>query len=382
MPQLQQLAFSPEEYRRRVRRVQELLIERDLDAMLCHHFPSICYLTGMQCVLWTKYFLTIVRREGDPILLGQSFEMPNALYCVWTPELVGYDLNDDPVEVTVNLLKQLGLDRKRLGIETNYLRAPLYLQLTSALSGATLCDASDLIDSVKAIKSAPEQRLLRDVAKLTDAGMLAALDAVADGALDQDVARAAYEALIGGGSEHMALDPIVTVGARSGIPHSTHARVRMSAGDTILIELGANVHRYTAAGFRCAVIGEPPAQVSFMADACVESLNALIAAMKPGAVAHDVATAADGAWTDATDRFVWHGFYAYSLGIGFPIDWNDCPLVIKRGEEWVIEPGMVFHCTTSLRDTARYGTAFSETVLITESGPELLTSVPRQLVVA
>lgn len=382
MSQLQHLAFSVEEYRRRVRRVQELLIERDLDALLVHHFPNICYLTGMQCVLWTKYFLTIVRRDGDPILLGQSFEMPNALYCVWTPELVGYDLDDDPVTVTVDLVKQLGLDQKRLGIETSYLRAPLYLRLTDALAAATLTDASDLVDTVKAIKSAPELDLLRQTARLTDAGMQAALDAVADGALDQDVARAAYDALIGGGSEHMALDPIVTVGARSGIPHSTHARVPMKTGDTVLIELGANLHRYTAASFRCAVIGQPSNQVSFMADACIASLNSLMAAMKPGAVAHDVAMAADNVWTEATSRYVWHGYYAYSLGIGFPIDWNDCPLVVKRGEDWTLEPGMVFHCTTSLRDTAKYGTAFSETVVITETGAEVLTSVPRTLTVA
>ncbi|MEA2582058.1 MAG: Xaa-Pro dipeptidase, partial [Thermomicrobiales bacterium] len=75
-------------------------------------------------------------------------------------------------------------------------------------------------------------------------------------------------------------------------------------------------------------------------------------------------------------------YYAYSLGIGFPIDWNDCPVVIKHGESFVLEPGMVFHCTTSLRDTAKYGTAFSETVLITDSGAEVLTEVPRELVVA
>ena len=48
----------------------------------------------------------------------------------------------------------------------------------------------------------------------------------------------------------------------------------------------------------------------------------------------------------------------------------------------MLQPGMVFHCTTSLRDTAKCGTAFSETVLITETGAEVLTDVPRELVVA
>jgi Xaa-Pro dipeptidase len=379
---LRRLAFDVSEYRRRLRGVQDILIERDLDALLCHHFPSICYLTGMQSVLWTKYFLTVVPRDGDPILFGQAFEMPNALYCVWTEDRVGYDLDDDPIDATRRLLVERGMATKRLGIETDYLRAPVYLRLRDALAGATLIDASDVVDRVKVIKSEPEIAHLRHAARLTDAGMAAALAAVGDGVLDQEVARAAYDALIGGGSEHMALDPIVTVGARSGIPHSTHARVRMQRGDTVLVELGANIDRYTAAGFRCAVVGPPTAQISFMADGCVASLTAMIDAMKPGVVAGDVAKKADAAWTEAIARFVWHGYYAYSLGIGVPIDWNDCPVVVKHGESFALQPGMVFHCTTSLRDPAKCGTAFSETVVITDTGAEVLTTMPRVLHVA
>ena len=382
MTDLQRLAFDVAEYRRRVERVQQILVERELDALLCSHFPSICYLTGMQCVLWTKYFLAIVPRTGDPILFGQSFELPNALYSVWTPDRVGYELDEDPVAATCRLLQERGLATTRLGVETAVLRVPVYERLRDGLPDACLVDASDVVDRVKVIKSEPELAHLRHAARLTDAGMTAALAAVGEGVLDQEVARAAYDALIGGGSEHMALDPIVTVGSRSGIPHSTHARVPIERGDTVLIELGANIHRYTAASFRCAVVGPPPPTVSFMANACLASLDALIAALKPGAVAGDIAAVADRAWPDAIGRYVWHGYYAYSLGIGFPIDWNDCPYVIKRGEDWTLEPGMVFHCTTSLRDPARCGTAFSETVAITESGAEVLTDVRRQLVVA
>jgi Xaa-Pro dipeptidase len=379
---LRQLAFTVEEYRRRVGAIQRLMAERGLDALLCHHFPNVCYLTGMEGVLWTKYYLAVVPNAGDPILLAEDFELPNARYCVWTDDLVGYDLSDDPVAATRRLLVERGLATKRLGIETRVLRVPLHDRLRTALPEATLLDASDLVDLVKVVKSEPEIAHLRHAARITNAGMTAALGAVAAGVFDQEVARAAYDALIGGGSEHMALDPIVTVGARSGIPHSTHRRVRIERGDTVLIELGANVHRYTAASFRCAVVGPPPAQVAFMADACLTSLDALIDRMRPGAVAAEIAAAVDRVWESATARYVWHGYYAYSLGIGFPIDWNDCPAVIKHGESLVLQPGMVFHCTTSLRETAKYGTAFSETVLVTESGPNVLTDVPRELVIA
>src|SRR5207248_1789875 len=161
-------------------------------------------------------------------------------------------------------------------------------RLRAALDGTALVDASDVVDSVKVVKSEPEIAHVRRAAALTSAGMRAALAAVGEGVMDQEVARTADEVLIGGGSEYMAPDPIVTVGARAGIPHSTHRRVEIRRGDTVLIELGANIHRYTAACFRGAVVGTPRPEVAFMAASCLASLDALIAHMRPGAVAHDV----------------------------------------------------------------------------------------------
>ena len=84
-----------EEYRRRARRVQAIMAERDLDALLCHDFPSICYLTGMESVLLTNTSCGRAAR-GDPILLSESFELPNALYCCWTRRHVGYELRLGP----------------------------------------------------------------------------------------------------------------------------------------------------------------------------------------------------------------------------------------------------------------------------------------------
>ena len=46
-----------------------------------------------------------------------------------------------------------------------------------------------------------------------------------------------------------------------------------------------------------------------------------------------------------------------------------------------LQVGMVFHCSTSLREVGQYGTTFSETIVITNDGCEVLTDVPRELVI-
>lgn len=52
---------------------------------------------------------------------------------------------------------------------------------------------------------------------------------------------------------------------------------------------------------------------------------------------------------------------------------------VSRGSTTVLQPGMVFHCSTSIRDPLQAGATCSETVLITDKGCEVLTSLPREL---
>ncbi len=210
----------------------------------------------------------------------------------------------------------------------------------------------------------------------------AAIDATAAGKTDNDLALAGYQAIIGGGGEYMCYDPIVTVGGRSGIPHTTHRRVAMNHGDVVFMEMGACIHRYNAPIMRTIVIGPPADQVRRMAEACCASVNTLIEHIKPGIPARDVALRAQACLDDVLAAgLIWHGYYGYSVGLGFPPEWNDSPVEITVNSETILQPGMVFHCNTSLRDVGRYGTAFSETVLVTDRGCDVLTNGPRVLVV-
>ncbi len=80
------------------------------------------------------------------------------------------------------------------------------------------------------------------------------------------------------------------------------------------------------------------------------------------------------------ERYMWHGLYGYCIGLGFPPRWDDCgSLFIKRDDFSILEPGMVFHVSTTLRDIGRHSITASETVVVTEIGNEVVTSVPRML---
>ena len=119
-----------------------------------------------------------------------------------------------------------------------------------------------------------------------------------------------------------------------------------------------------------------------MAETCIAALDAAIAAIRPGLTSHVV----DKAARDVIERAGFEENYrkrlGYSVGIGFAPDWGEGHIIhLNVGDQSVLEPGMVFHMPPALRRYARWGVGMSETVLVTESGCEVLTGFPREILV-
>jgi Xaa-Pro dipeptidase len=381
MSALEQPAFPVEEYRSRVAQVQARMRELGLDALLLRDRANICYLTGFENGYMVAYHAAIVPAAGEPVLVASDFEMLNALAGSWCRERVTFAVLSDPFAATCGALEERGWARGRVGVETSVLSAAAFRALSDRLPQASLVDLGDAISAVKSIKSRREIEYLRQAGRLTTRGMQAALAEVAAGTTDNQVAAVASATLIAGGSEFPCIEPIVTVGERSGLPHSTFRRTTIGPGDAVLIEIAGCICRYSAPLMRSAAVEPVSADVRRAADACRDSLNLLIDQMRPGALAADVARRARAAWTPLCDELIWHGIYAYSVGLGFPPDWNDTPLCVRVDSDFSLQPGMCFHATTSLRRAGKFGTAMSETVLITEQGCEVLTGTPRELLV-
>src|SRR5262249_38584968 len=157
-----------------------------------------------------------------------------------------------------------------------------------AVPAAKLIDATDLVPSAAAVKSPAEIAYLREAARISSVAMRAAIEAVQEGRTDNDIAAVAAERLVREGSEYMCYQPIVTVGPRSGVPHSTFQRVPIRRGDPVFMEFGACIRRYSSPVMRTALVGKPPDKMKQMFGMCLASVNTSLANLKPGAVAGEV----------------------------------------------------------------------------------------------
>jgi Xaa-Pro dipeptidase len=377
-----ELVFEVAEYARRLRNVRASMSERGLDTLLVHDFPNIFYLTGHQTFGLANYHCLIVPARGDPVLVVRSLESAIARKYSWLEEFVIWQDHEEPVNVTVEALNQRGWGSGRIGIEERsaYLSVFAANMLRNLLSGAEFQYASGLVEQLRRIKSRQEIDYIRKTAKLTALGIEAAVEEAGRGKTENDVAAAATAAMYRGGSEFMAREPTVNSGPRSGIAHTTFRRRELMTGDSVLLEMSACYNRYSAPLMRTISIGEPSDLLKRMSDACIAALRAATEQLRPNQTAGDVERAFSSALKAA-------GFNAgkragYSIGIGFPPTWMEAHIIpLKRDDPTVLEPGMAFHIASALREPERYGAACSESVLVTESGCELLTHCEQRLFV-
>jgi Xaa-Pro dipeptidase len=260
-----------------------------------------------------------------------------------------------------------------------FLSPAVHARLRTAL-GERVEGGSGLVEAVRRIKSAAEVGLIRSACRLTEAGMQAALQTIAPGRTENQVAAAAYAAMVGGGSDFLVGDPIVTSGWRSGVGHFTFANRALEPGDAVLLEFGACRRRYFGPLMRSAVVGEPASDLTRMGETVIAALEAAIAAIRPGVTSGAVDQACRGVIEAAGYEPYFRKRTGYSVGVAYAPDWGEGHIVsLRRDDPTPLEAGMVFHIPPALRVPRRYGLGMSETVLVTEGGCEVLTRFSRTI---
>ncbi|KTS43945.1 Xaa-Pro aminopeptidase, partial [Methylobacterium radiotolerans] len=227
---------------------------------------------------------------------------------------------------------------------------------------------------------AAELEAIRAAARYAQAGLAAGLDACAAGTDENAVAAAMLAAATAAGSEAMAMEPLVASGPRSGLPHMTWRRRRLEPGDAVFLELAGSHARYHAALMRSVWIGPPPDEASRMTDCALRALDAALDAIRPGHPCSAPHEAAQAVIDAAGYGPAFRKRIGYSMGVAFAPDWGEGGLLsLFTGEDRPIEPGMVFHLPATLRRYGAWTVGASETVIVTASGAEPLSDLPRTL---
>lgn len=147
------------------------------------------------------------------------------------------------------------------------------------------------------------------------------------------------------------------------------------------MEMGGTYCRYNSAMSRTVLVGQPDPRLRRMAQVSTDALAAARAKFRPGATSGEVDFAARDTIARAGLADAFKHRTGYSIGIGYPPDWGEGRLQsIKEGDPTVLEPGMVFHLIPDLKLAGLGGAVCSEVLLVTDTGHEVLTPYPYDVV--
>jgi Xaa-Pro dipeptidase len=379
------LAFSPEEYVRRYDVIQAAMAERELDALLVRGPENITYLNGYETPGYYKYHCIVVPKNGEPVFMVRDFEWINTPEFAWSTKFVKVYDWDHPPTITANVLKQLGLDdAKRIGVEKQcfFFTVDEMETLARELPSNEYVDATQILWDARMVKSAEEVAVMRRSATLVDKAMLAGWEATRAGASGDSINAVVNKTLLEHGGEYMGLPPFVLAGERSCLPHQTGGANCLGEEDVMYFEISASQRRYTAALMRTVFVGAPRDEWRRAAEACIGAVEAALEVIKPGVTPHDADLAARKVTTDAGFADYHRNRLGYSIGISYPPDWGEGEIIsLRQGEHRPLQAGMTFHMPPLCLKYREFGIGFSESIVVTETGCERLSKLPRELVI-
>ena len=372
--------FPAQEFHARAAALQARIRQEGADALLLTGPENIFWVSGRQTAGYFAFQALLVPADGTPLLLVRQLEETGARADVWFDDIHTWQDGQDPAVELARLLRGQGISRLATERAGWFVSPQMMGSLEAALGGIALVDGSGWVERLRMVKSPRELQAIRHAAQYAEAGMAAALSACRAGASENEIAAAMTAAAITAGSEAMAMEPLISSGPRSGIPHATWRRRQLGAGDGIFLELAASHDRYHAAPMRAAWVGTPPDAAQRMMDTSLRALDAALAALRPGepcAAPHEVVQQIiDAAGFTAAFR----KRSGYSMGAAFAPDWGEGAILsLFTGVTTPLEPGMVSHLPITLRDYGRFTVGVSETVIVTETGAEPLSTLPRQI---
>jgi len=381
-PKRNPLPFSDAEYAARLAAVRVGMEKAGVEVILTTVPENIVYLTGYHSLGYFTYQLLVIPDNHPPILLTRGLIRHKASIDSCLDHVVSYSDTEDPDEATYRLLSDYGLLGKRIGNQDDawFFSAGRYKKLLSRLGVSDLTDCSGIIEEVRKIKSPREIEYIRAAGRYSAASIEAAIDAVRPGALETEISAAAHEAMHRAGSEYLGHSAQFVTGPAGGLAFECAQRRPVAENDVVYMEGGGTHNRYNAMLSRTVIVGQPDPKWLSMAEASRDALETAKAATRAGVTSHEVDRAARQVIAKAGFANGFEHRLGYSIGIGFPPDWGEGRIMsINENDETILRPGMCFHYIPDIKFPHEGGVVFSESLVVTETGYELLSQYSQEI---
>ncbi|MCL2916094.1 Xaa-Pro peptidase family protein [Shewanella corallii] len=377
MKSILQRGFTTAEFEMRATKAQQMMREKEVDAIVLTTEPNVRYFSGFHTQFWhspTRPWFLILPAEGKPIAVIPEIGA-SGMAGTWVEDIRTWASpcpEDDGISIVASVLNSLpsrfGRVGATLGIES-HLRMPVnnYLQLTKLVT-KEFVDVSLAIHELRQVKSAAEIEKTREICRITNVGFDKIASYAKVGMTEREICKQfGIDMLMEGADECPYIIAGSGLDGYDSIIMGPTDRV-IEEGDVLIIDTGAVRDGYFSDFDRNWAFGHASEQTKAAYRATYEATTAGFEAARPGNTTSDIYNAmwkvleANGALGNDVGR----------LGHGLGMELTERPsntatdnTVLKPGMVMTLEPGMVYAPGKSM--------VHEENIVITENGAEWLS---------
>jgi Xaa-Pro dipeptidase len=245
--------------------------------------------------------------------------------------------------------------------------------LQPALPKATFEDGESLLADLRMQKDVTEVEAMRKAARIAQESLVATLPKVRIGATEREIAAELTMQLFRAGSDPaLPFTPIVSGGPNSANPHAMPSDRALAPGDLLVIDWGATYQGYYSDITRTFALGSLEPEFSRITGLVLEANAAGRAACKPGASASSI----DHAARSIIEAGGYGEQFRHRTGHGLGLEVHEEPYIRADNLQSLL-PGMTFTVEPGIYLAGRGGVRIEDDVVITDSGCESLTDLPR-----
>lgn len=369
--------ISGEERRARIAKVQMLMSERKVAALLIEPGSTLDYFTGIQWRRSERITLAIIPVRGEVVVVTPAFEEPSVRETLQVGgDVRPWNEHESPIKRIVQGLRDRGADSGVLAVESTT-RFFIVDGLRRASNAYDMISADPLVRACRLIKSPAELALMQSANNVTLEALRFVHAHVERGMSSLNISDLMDRATVSlGGSPEFAL---VLLNEASAYPHGSLQVQAVREGSTILLDCGCTVHGYQSDISRTWVFGQASARQRKVWGTVKRGQEIALETAKVGLPV--------GRIDDAVRRYYesegWGPGYklpglSHRTGHGIGLDGHE-PAYLVHGDSSPLQAGMCFSDEPGIYIPGEFGVRLEDCWAMTASGPKLFTPLAKSL---
>ncbi len=263
---------------------------------------------------------------------------------------------------------------KRIGFESDHLTVSQHKTLCEKVTTAELVPTTELAERLREVKDKWEIEQIRTAVQCAERGISVVRSSLRPNQTESEIRYLLEASMRDFGAAGPGFEPIVAVGPTAAQPHAHAGDRPVSESPVLLIDWGAQTKTgYCSDLTRIFFTGKPTKQMELVYKTVRAAQQAAIEAIRPGAKCIDV----DRIARSMIEKAGFGGFFGHGLGHGFGLEIHESVRMSPISKQQ-FEPGMVVTCEPGIYLPGKFGVRIEDDILVTGSGNEILSSVPRE----